>query len=115
MCFYIKQLWMTRIALLIRIREFKIAESEMEAFKDFENPDMYYEYYQDSYGQGRKGSMVPFYFRLIAAELPQYASKLNIESIYKLTSMLRTVQQVRNLATVCDFVCIFVYVASNIK
>lgn len=86
---------MTRIALLVRIREFKIAESELEAFKDFENPDMYYEYYQDLYGQGRKGSMIPFHFRLIAAEIPQYASKDYSGSTKKLVQILQTIQQVK--------------------
>ncbi|ODN05233.1 Trafficking protein particle complex subunit 12 [Orchesella cincta] len=88
------QLWMTRLALLVRIREFKIAESELEAFNNFENPDMYYEYYQDAYGQGRRGSMVPFYFRLLAAEIPQYASKSHNESMDRLRKLHLTVQQI---------------------
>lgn len=85
---------MARIALLARIREFKIAESELEAFNNFQNPDMHFEYYQDSYGQGRKGSMVPFHFRLLAAEIPQYASKDYNGSVNKLTKILSTVEQV---------------------
>ncbi|CAL8131704.1 unnamed protein product [Orchesella dallaii] len=90
------QLWMTRLALLVRIREFKIAESELEAFNNFDNPDMYYEYYQDSYGQGRRGSMVPFYFRLLAAEIPQYASKSHNESMDQLRKLHLTIQQIIN-------------------
>lgn len=85
---------MTRIALLVRIREFKIAESELEAFNDFQNPDMYYEYYQDLYGPDRKGSMVPFHFRLIAAEIPQYSSKDFTKSMNMLNQLLLTVQMV---------------------
>lgn len=88
------QLWMTRIALLVRIREFKIADSELVAFQEFENADMYYEYYQDLYGQGRKGSMVPFHFRLMAAEVPQYAAKDYNGTCNKLQKILQVIHEI---------------------
>lgn len=88
------QLWFTRISLLIRIREFTIAESEIDAFKQFDNPDLYFEYYADTFGKERKGTMVPFHFRVLAAEILQYSKKHN-ETIDRLTRILHTVQQVK--------------------
>jgi hypothetical protein len=89
------QLWFTRISLLVRIREFAIAESELDAFKEFDNPDMFYEYYPDAFGQGRKGSLVPFNFRLLAAEVVQYSKKHN-ETLLRLVKILKTVEKVSN-------------------
>ncbi len=88
------QLWFTRISLLVRIREFATAESELEAFRNFESPDLYYEYYPPNcFGCTRKGSLVPFHLRLMAAEIPQYMRKFN-ETIDKLCHILITVQKV---------------------
>jgi len=91
--FHLLQLWFTRISLLVRIREFTIAESELEAFKDFESPDLYYEYYGDAFGVERKGSLVPFNFRLLAAEVVQYSRKHN-ETLVRLTQLLKAVEQI---------------------
>lgn len=90
---FFKQLWYCRISLLVRIREFAIADSEVEAFKDFENPDMYHEFYSDLHGKGRRGSLVPFHFRLLAAEIPQYIRKTN-DTFDKLTHILTTIEKV---------------------
>jgi len=65
----------------------------MEAFKGLEKPDMYYEYYPPASGPSLKGSLVPFHFRILAAEIPQYMRKFN-ETINKLYDIFFRVQQV---------------------
>ncbi|CAG7828460.1 unnamed protein product [Allacma fusca] len=96
------QLWYTRIALLVRIREFSHADDEIKAFKDFENPDMYFEYYPELYNHGNKGSLVPFHFRLLAAEIPQYMRKIS-DTLDKLTHILSIVQQI--ISNVTQGIC----------
>ncbi|XP_022092829.1 trafficking protein particle complex subunit 12-like [Acanthaster planci] len=63
------QIWLTRLALLIKLQQYSMAEIECEAFGDLDRPDLYFEYYPDLYA-GRQGSMVPFSLRVLHAELP---------------------------------------------
>ena len=56
------QIWFTRIALLVKLRQFSVAEVEAEAFGDLDRPDLYFQFYPDMYG-GRRGAMAPFAFR----------------------------------------------------
>ena len=49
------QIWFVRIALLVKLRMFSSAEAELNAFKDFDAPDLYYQYYPDEQYQGKKG------------------------------------------------------------
>ena len=53
---------------------FQQAETELIAFRNLDQADLYYEYYPDLY-PGRKGSMVPFGMRLLYAELPHLLGK----------------------------------------
>ena len=59
---HILQIWFTRISLLVKLRQFSVAEVEAEAFGDLDRPDLYFQFYPDMYGS-RRGSMVPFAFR----------------------------------------------------
>ncbi|XP_071807713.1 trafficking protein particle complex subunit 12-like [Asterias amurensis] len=68
------QIWLTRIALLIKLQQYSMAEVECEAFGNLDRPDIYFEYYPDLF-PGRKGSMVPFSLRVLHAELPLYLGK----------------------------------------
>ncbi|ELT91084.1 hypothetical protein CAPTEDRAFT_177929 [Capitella teleta] len=68
------RVWMLRISLLIKLQLFSLAESECQAFGSMDTPDLYFEYYFDQF-PGKRGSMVPFEFRVICAELPQYLGK----------------------------------------
>ncbi|XP_033113652.1 trafficking protein particle complex subunit 12-like [Anneissia japonica] len=79
------QLWLTRIALLMKLREYSIAETESKVFGDFESPDLYFEFYPDIY-PGRKGSMVPFSLRVLVTELLQYCGKHqeSMDQLYKI-------------------------------
>ena len=56
------QLWFTRIALLVKLRRFSLAEVECQAFGTLDAPDLFFQHYPELYG-GRRGSMVPFSFR----------------------------------------------------
>jgi len=67
---YSLQLWFTRLSLMVKLRLLTQAEAEMEAFSNFDTPDLYFEYHQDIFPL-RRGSMVPFGMRLLHAELPQ--------------------------------------------
>ncbi|EDV23069.1 uncharacterized protein TRIADDRAFT_57962 [Trichoplax adhaerens] len=79
------QIWMCRIALLIKLNMFGTAEAEMIAFGDLDNPDLYFEYYPEKY-PNLTGCIVPFAMRIIHAELPQFTGKLNesLDRLYRL-------------------------------
>lgn len=86
------QLWFTRIALLIKIKSFNLAEREAEVFGDLDNPDLYFQFYPDKFG-GRLGSIVPFSFRVLLAELPMHCNKPR-ESMIKLNKILAVCKQI---------------------
>jgi trafficking protein particle complex subunit 12 len=99
LCF---QLWFTRIALLVKTQQIDVAMNEMVPFGNLDSPDLYFQHYPELYGNGKCGSMVPFSFRLLAAELPAYANKIN-EAQEKLCQLLvvvrRIIQQVDQFIT----------------
>ncbi|XP_042893480.1 trafficking protein particle complex subunit 12-like isoform X2 [Penaeus japonicus] len=86
------QLWFTRIALLIKLRRFSLAEVECQYFGDLDAPDLYFEFYPELYG-GRRGSMVPFGFRLLVAELPQYLGK-HTQALDRLNALLKNCNRI---------------------
>ncbi|XP_077990905.1 trafficking protein particle complex subunit 12-like [Glandiceps talaboti] len=92
------QIWFTRIALMMKLRLFGTAEKEMEAFGNLDRPDIFYEFYPDMY-PGKRGSMVPFSFRVLHAELPQYNGKPQdtIDRLYYLHAI--TSKIISNLET----------------
>lgn len=92
------QLWFTRLALLVKLRKFSLVEVESEAFGNLDKPDLYYEFYPDLYA-GRKGTMVPFSFRLLLAELPQYQGnhQAALDNLYGLmTVVLKIIHNLKN-------------------
>lgn len=50
------QLWLVRLALLVKLNLFQNAELEFEPFGNLDQPDLYYEYYPTAY-PGRRGSI----------------------------------------------------------
>ena len=48
------QLWFVRLSLFIKLRLYTHAETELHAFGNLDKPDLYYEFYQDTYF-GRRG------------------------------------------------------------
>nr|CAG4651727.1 EOG090X0439 [Triops cancriformis] len=67
---YSLQLWYTRLSLLVLTQQFSVAQSEAAAFGQLNTPDLFYEFYPDTY-PGLTGCMASFSFRLLLAELPQ--------------------------------------------
>ena len=61
------QVWWLRLALMVKLKHFSVAEAEAAAFGDLDKPDLFYEYYPEQY-PGRKGSLVPWPLRLLLAE-----------------------------------------------
>lgn len=88
----ILQVWFVRIALLIKLRMFAVAELEAASFGSLDQPDLYYGFYPDIYGS-RIGSMVPFGFRILLAELPMHLGQFS-EALNRLHVILNIVNQI---------------------
>lgn len=86
------QLWFTRLALLIKLKQSEIAEEEARAFGDLDKPDMYFTFYPELYGT-RHGSMASFSFRLLIAELPAYCGKAK-SALNNLFKLLATIDKI---------------------
>lgn len=67
--------------------------NEVNAFGDFDSPDLSYEFYPEYNGLKMSGSMVPFGFRLVAAMLPAHTSLFR-EAYAKLCRLLSNVRRV---------------------
>lgn len=102
---YLLQLWFTRIALLVKLRSWSVAWAESEPWWDLDKPDLYFQFYSELYG-GRPGTIVPFSFRLLLAELPQYVHKPQ-EALKRLFSTLSVVRKVNNCCwiLIVEFTC----------
>ncbi|XP_045505489.1 trafficking protein particle complex subunit 12 isoform X2 [Colias croceus] len=85
------QLWLTRFAVMLRIRLHEPLLKEAEPFGDFSKPDMFYQFYPDLY-ENRSGSLVPFSLRLLVAELPGHVGKSE-EAMDRLYIMLDVIQK----------------------
>ncbi|XP_062620669.1 trafficking protein particle complex subunit 12-like [Saccostrea cucullata] len=86
------QLWFCRFTLLLKLRLYSVAESEMQAFQNLDTPDLYFEFYPHIY-PGRKGSMVPFGMRILHAEIPHYMGRSQ-ETIDRLYYILAVTQKI---------------------
>lgn len=87
------QLWYTRIGCLLKIGELDTVNEEMKPFDNFSNSDMFYQH-QKSQFNIKYGSLVPFSFRLLMAELPLRFGKAR-EAITNLTELLKTATKIR--------------------
>jgi len=87
------RIWQVRIALLLKLKQFTTVETEAAAFGSLENNvDLYYDYYPEQYGT-RQGSMVPFGFRVLLAELPLHVGK-PLDAMDRLYSLLASVEKI---------------------
>ncbi|CAH2057014.1 unnamed protein product, partial [Iphiclides podalirius] len=86
------QLWLTRFAVMLRIKLHDPLLKEVEPFGDLSKPDMFYQFYPDSY-ENRTGSLVPFSLRLLIAELPGHVGKPE-EATDRLYTMLDVIQKI---------------------
>lgn len=104
---------MCRIALLVKLHLYSVAQTELDSFGDFDRPDLYFDFHADIYPEHQGfsccqisilllhcllwifvgGSLVPFSLRLLYAELPQYLGSYN-ESLDKLYKLLHVSQMV---------------------
>lgn len=71
------QMWSVRLQLLCHLERYAEVNQEMEAFKDLDQPDLYYQYNKHNY-PGLVGTMVPFTMRLIHALLPLHLNNLQL-------------------------------------
>ena len=86
------QVWWVRLALMVKLKHFSVAEAEAAAFGDLDKPDLFYEYYPEQY-PGRKGSLVPWPLRLLLAELPGHCGR-QVEGMNRLFRLLTTVRAI---------------------
>nr|XP_054772794.1 trafficking protein particle complex subunit 12-like [Lytechinus pictus] len=89
---HLMQVWFTRISVLIKLQQFTAAEQELDAFGTMDKPDLFYGYYPDLY-PGRQGSIVPFSFRLIHAELAMHVGKHQL-CLDRLSAILSVCQKI---------------------
>ncbi|KAI5703046.1 hypothetical protein M8J75_007156 [Diaphorina citri] len=92
------QLWFTRIALLVKANFLVEAYEESKPWGNFDTPDLYLQYYPTLYG-GRIGTMVPFAFRLLVAELPQFIKSSDLQdssmlALDRLFSLLGVIKKI---------------------
>jgi len=94
------KLWYIRFSMLVRLKQYSMVEVEAEAFGDLDRPDLYHEFYpqqqpdqQPESRSIRTGSMVPFGFRLLLAELPQHLNKHH-ETIDRLHALLSVIRKI---------------------
>ncbi|KAK7101190.1 hypothetical protein V1264_024019 [Littorina saxatilis] len=96
------QLWFCRFALMVKLRLYEMAESEMRAFQNLDTPDLYFEFYPQRF-PGRRGSMVCFAMRLLHADLPHLngRSQETLDRLYYILAVVRKI--VNNLdSEVCE-------------
>lgn len=77
----------------MKLKFFREADLELRQFENFDRAEFFYESHSDVYPPSRQGSMVPFGFRLLAAELLQFLSRSD-ESLTMLCKLLDTVNSV---------------------
>ena len=67
------QMWAARAALLVHLRRYKEAELELAAFRELDNPDLYYQYHIHSY-PGKTGEhLETIIYCLVYHTLPNYS------------------------------------------
>ena len=85
------RIWHVRIALMLKLKQFTTVETEATAFGNLDNVDLYYQHYPEQHGD-RQGSMVPFGFRILLAELPLHLGK-PLEAMDRLYGLLAKVDR----------------------
>ena len=85
------RIWHVRIALMIKLKQFTTVETEAAAFGNLDNVDLYYQHYPEQHGD-RQGTMVPFGFRILLAELPLHLGK-PLEAMDRLYGLLAKVDR----------------------
>lgn len=96
------KLWSIRMALLVQLREFTVATQEASAWKCLETPDLYLQYYKELYGN-RRGSMIPFCFRVLLAELPRYIGqyKQSLENLFHILNVCNAICEKLSSLQIC--------------
>ncbi|CAH8588093.1 unnamed protein product [Heterobilharzia americana] len=91
---YTAQIWLTRLALLVRTRNYELAERELTTFQNMDAPNVYFEYAPELY-PGRTGSIIPFSLRLLHAELPFHLNR-STEALDRLYYLLAIIGRIRS-------------------
>ncbi|GFR99819.1 trafficking protein particle complex subunit 12-like, partial [Elysia marginata] len=91
------QLWFCRLSLMVKLRMHDAAEAEMRAFQTLDTPDLYFQFYANTY-PGRRGSMVSFAMRLLHAELPLLCGRSQ-ETLDRLYYMLAVCTRIKSNLT----------------
>ncbi|OON20504.1 tetratricopeptide repeat protein [Opisthorchis viverrini] len=87
------QIWLARLALLVRVRSYDVAECELSSFQTLDAPNVYFEHSPDLYPE-RAGSIIPFSLRLLHAELPFYLSR-SAEALDRLYYLLAVIHRIQ--------------------
>ncbi|CAH8582259.1 unnamed protein product [Dicrocoelium dendriticum] len=87
------QIWLTRLALLVRTRNYDLAERELASFQTLDAPNVYFEHAPELY-PNRAGSIIPFSLRLLHAELPFHLSRSE-EALNRLYYLLAIIDRIK--------------------
>ena len=83
---------------MLKLKQFNTVETEAASFGNLDNVDLYYQHYPELHGEERQGSMVPFGFRVLLAELPLHLGK-PLEAMDRLYSLMARVDRLLHKGT----------------
>lgn len=86
------QLYFLRISLLVKLQEFELAKFEAEPFGQLANPDVFFDFNNQT--NKKSGSIASFSFRLLLAELPMHlgSPKVALGNLIDMLDITRTIK-----------------------
>ncbi|CAD5209229.1 unnamed protein product [Bursaphelenchus xylophilus] len=87
------EIWNCRFQLLIALEMQDVLKEEAAAFNELDAPDLYFEFRSQFRRLDYRGSVIPFQFRLIHAEIPRFSAQYE-HSLSRLANLENDARQV---------------------